>query len=474
MSRLPFLPVEANSGTGPAIYCAAAGAWATYRQLAADVATTGRAFAAPTKRLAFHRFANSYADVVAYLGMLAAGHCVALFDPNLTEDTLDRLIELYSPEWVVGGTTLADARYVADSGNFPIGRWRKVEMASVAPIHPDLCILLSTSGSTGSPKLVRLSYGNIAHNAAAIVKALTIDRHERTIAHLPLHYSFGLSVLHTHLLAGASLVLTGESVVSGGFWKLVRFQGCTSFSGTPYHFDMMNRLGLSRLRVPSLMTMAQAGGRLAPEMIQRLHEQMAARGGRFFVMYGQTEAGPRMTTLPSTASPTKMGSVGLPLHGAVIRILDPEGRPVPAGIRGEVVYAGPNVMMGYSGCRDDLVNGDQLGGILPTGDLGYLDTDGFLFIVGRTKRIAKVVGMRISLDEVERMASASGRVAAIEVSEGILVFAEGRDPSALDALRRNLARRLELSLRMLNVRGVDGLPATSSGKVDYARLQQMA
>lgn len=467
--RLPFLETVARGEAGrPALYLEDEGRWWDYATLSAKVASGVGALGGPGHKLAFLFFANKPGHIAAYLSLLAAGHVPALFDPGLAPDLVARLIETYSPALVVGQSRLA-----------PLPCWRALDGlgapcwrtgAEGPALHPDLCLLLSTSGSTGSPKLVRLGRKAVAANTDAIVGALAIGATERALAHLALHYSFGLSVLQTHLAAGASLVPTGRTMMEMEFWDLARGQGVTSLSGTPFHIAMLKRLDIERLDVPALSVIAQAGGRLAPELALAMARTMAARGGRFHVMYGQTEAAPRLSVMPALQVAGRPASVGLPLEGGAFEI---EGANGVADTPGPVLYRGPNVMMGYALSAGDLAHGDEMGGRLATGDLGYLDAEGYLFLTGRAARFAKAGGVRVSLDELEAMAGPLRRVAAIEAGGAIRLFAEGATAGEISTLRRDLQGRLRLGSGFLKVEALAQLPLTSQGKVDYQALRML-
>lgn len=367
------------------------------------------------------------ASAIAYLTAVRAGHAVILLEADADPTAI---VETYDPRYVVTGDGV-EVR----------------EQAAPAQLHPDLRVLLSTSGSTGSPKLVRLTEANVRANAASIAQYLDLGPGERAIQSLPLSYSYGLSVLNSHLHAGASVAFTPHSVIRPEFWADLRRHEATSFAGVPYAYQMLERIGMRDMDLPSLQTMTQAGGRLDPEIAARY-----ARRARFFVMYGQTEATARIAYVPPERLADKPGSIGIAIPGGELSVDD-----------GELVYRGPNVMMGYATARADLARGDELGGVLRTGDLGYADDDGFFYVTGRAKRIAKVYGQRINLDEVE--AAVDGPAGAIAGEDRIDVFAE-READA-----RALAARFRLPPRALRVHTIERLPVKASGKVDYAALR---
>lgn len=465
---MPFIAASATAETA-ALFDGATGRWHDYGDLRAAVGRLAGRLQRERKSLVFLLAGNDWASVVALLGAIEAGHAVALVDPALPAARLAELIERYRPEMVIGGSPRAGAESLADLG---LDAWLEMAPRPEAPaLAPELALLLSTSGSTGSSKFVRLSRSNLERNAEAIIEVLQIQSSDRALAHLALHYSYGLSILTSHLAAGASVVLTGDGLMSAGLWQLARSQRITSMPGVPYHYEILRRLDLGRLNLPSLVCLTQAGGKAKDELIRHFHDQMQRRGGRFYVMYGQTEAAPRITTLPSARLAEKLGSVGPALPGGRLEIVDDVGRPCPPGTEGEVIYHGPNVMLGYAHGRACLAKGDELGGRLATGDLGYLDSEGYLFLAGRSSRIAKVYGVRINLDEIEQRAGGGRPLAAIEAQERVILYVERASAPELEALRQTVLDQVQIHPSGLTVEAIDALPLKPNGKVDYQALR---
>ena len=351
--------------------------------------------------------------------------------------------------------------------------WERDTPSSTVP-HPELATLLATSGSTGDPKLVRLSRGAVLANTASIIEALGITGADVAVSSLPFYYSFGMSVLNTHLAAGATVVVEAGGLVARSFWPAVDRYQVTSLALVPSQYEMLRRLRFDPRRHPSLHTLTQAGGRLRADLVRDFHERMASVGGRLFVMYGQTEAAPRLTTLPAGRLAEKLGSVGPAVPGGRLTVRLEDGTETTApGVVGEVLYRGPNVMMGYAETAADLARGDERGGLLETGDLGHLDEEGYLFIDGRLKRFGKVFGVRLNLDDVERLAAATGpgAVAAVAGDDRVVVFVEGATVEQLAPRVSQLADRLKLHWSGFTMRGVPALPLLSNGKVDYRALE---
>jgi acyl-CoA synthetase (AMP-forming)/AMP-acid ligase II len=422
--------------TGTALIDDASGRSWTHAELTAAAQAMADRLRAPAKDVVLVRSRMDAATVIAYLGALQAGHAVLPADGETAE-----IERRYAPRFVVAGGDVEDRGPAAPGAAVP---------------HPDLALLLSTSGTTGSPRLVRLSAAAVQANAAAIAAYLELDPNERALASLPFGYSYGLSVLNSHLLAGAAVVLPAEGVVRPAFWEAFERHGCTSLAGVPYSYKLMERVGWRRRALPSLRTMTQAGGRMEPDAVRSVAAELARRGARLVVMYGQTEATARIAYVPPEILARKPGSIGVAIPGGELWVDE-----------GELVYRGPNVMLGYATTRDDLARGDDLGGVLRTGDLGHVDDDGCFFVTGRLKRIAKVHGLRVNLDEVEALVAGGGPAAALGAGDDRLaVFVEG-DP---EVARAALADGLALRGRSVVVRPVERLPVTSSGKIDYHAL----
>ncbi len=443
----------------------------TYGDLRAAEAVAAKS---PARALTFLFARNTPATVLALVSEWASGAAVALINPDLPSEAHKDLVTRFGPHRLIGPSDVVEPLGYADGGN--VHRLSRTVREGEGPaLHPDLFLLLSTSGTTGSAKFVRLSQKNVVSNAADIVTALGITPDDRALAHLPLHYSFGLSILTSHLRAGASLVLSEEGLMGSGLWNACRTHGCTSISGVPAQIDMLRKLSLRRLKVESLKTVCQAGGRADPAALQALHKELSDRGGRLFVMYGQTEAAPRITTLPAHLFADKPGSVGTALASGKLTIVSDDGAELPPGERGQVLYEGPNVMMGYASEPRHLSNGDEMRGKLMTGDLGYLDADGCLYLTGRKARFAKVAGLRLGLDEIERIAGELVRAAAIDGGDKVVVFAETEDGvDLLAAVEKRLYDQTSAPLRSYLVRAIPALPLMSNGKIDYARLQDIA
>ena len=342
-----------------------------------------------------------------------------------------------------------------------------------APGLGDTALLLGTSGSTGSAKQVRLSREAIRSNASSIALSLGLRKDDRAITSLPLSYSFGLSILHSHLHAGASVVLSNLSIGESEFWRQFTENGCTSFSGVPFSYQMLKQMRFNPQKYPLMRMMTQAGGKMAPDLLKYFSELTQNHGIQLRVMYGQTEATARMAIATNDEIMSDPATVGKAIPGGSFKVLDHEGQEVSTGVEGEITYRGPNVMLGYAESFEDLALPNQLNGVLPTGDLGYLDDHGRLFVTGRLRRITKVFGIRVSLDDVEQMLSRHGEIVAVS-GDDCIVIAVGPDVTAtFEQIKEEVANSLCTNKRGVVVRGVTSLPRLPTGKPNYEEVKRV-
>lgn len=413
----------------------------SYRQLSDRVHEFATVLGA-RRRLILLETRNDIPTLVRYLGALAGGHVVIPVPAGRDHQCI---IATYDPDVVIDG----DGVHIrSDTGR---------------ALHDDLALVMSTSGSTGSPKLVRLSHQNLVANARSIAGYLGIGDTDRAATTLPMSYCYGLSVIHSHLLVGASLILTENSVADPEFWELfARFEG-TSFAGVPYTFDLLERLGFESMELPHLRYVTQAGGRMPPERVRQFAALADRRGWQLFVMYGATEATARMAYLPPDLARTRSHAIGLPIPGGTFS-LDPLD-DWSDDDTGELIYRGPNVMMGYAHSPADLALGATLDE-LRTGDIARRGSDGLYEVIGRRSRFVKIYGLRIDLAQLETTLRQHG-VHALCADRGdrLAVVASGEHPSA--HVRRVASAAAGLPAGSIDAVTVDELPVLPSGKPDY-------
>ncbi|AEG43230.1 AMP-binding protein [Isoptericola variabilis] len=449
--RGTLLPDEPARADQPALI-AATGEVLSYEELrtAVDDLAARLPDAADGRRLVHLPVSPDLDGVLAYLATIEAGH-VALVTPE--DDRTAAILDRYRPDVTATGD--------------PAEPFTIHTSAPVHLLHPDLALLLSTSGSTGSPKLVRLSRRNVASNAAAIAEALGLTAHDRAITSLPLHYCFGLSVLHSHLAAGASVVLHDGSIMDDALWRAVDDHGVTTLAVVPHMVELMESTGVLERPHPSLRLVAQAGGRMHPDRVVRTAALGREQGFALAVMYGQTEATARISVLDPSLVADNPDAVGRPVPGTTIH-LDTEVPEAHDGA-GEVVVRGPGVMMGYAEHPDDLALGPMLTE-LRTGDLGRIGPDGLLRLVGRRSGFVKVMGLRIDVAAVEAALESAGFTPCVGGDDqGLTVAVEPESgTSTVETAAR--ARRVAGEASGLGPAAVAvavvELPHLSNGKVD--------
>ena len=424
------------------------------------------------KKLIFLFTNNSIESVIAYLSVLKSGDAVLLLDEKLNSEMKSNLISIYKPSVIINQNEPVEG-YQRKSFSTLKNCLFRVTKPEIK-LHPSLKVLLSTSGTTGSPKLVRLSADNIQSNADSIAQYLSIDENEKPVTTLPFNYSYGLSVINSHLLKGATIVLTDKTVFFKDFWNDFRKYECTSFAGVPYTYQMLKRTGFDKLDLPSLRTMTQAGGKLNEEMIKYFADYSEKRSIRFFVMYGQTEATARISYVPYEKLKNKIGSIGISIPGGKLMLMKDEIEITEPHQIGEIVYEGENVMLGYAESLEDLTKGNELNYILHTGDLGYFDEDRFFYVTGRMKRFIKMFGLRINLDEVQKMIENTFHIATACTGEDEKLKILIQTSDEMDSkVKQKICETYKLNPSTVLVKQTDMIPTKPSGKFDYEKINSM-
>ena len=453
-----------------ALICAN-GSSLSYRQLAEDVSALGACLR--TRTLAFCLCENSPASVVGYLACLNKKTVPLLLDKKINEGLLEELLHCYRPDYLYvpaeKAQGFADYETRTSYSNYVLLCRRE---AQETVLFENLALLLTTSGSTGSPKLVRQSYRNIQSNAEAIVSYLQLTADERPITTLPINYTYGLSIINSHLQVGATILMTDDSMNMKHFWDFFRAQEATSFGGVPFTYEMLKKIRFFRMNLPSLRYMTQAGGKLPPELHKEFAQWCREQDKAFVVMYGQTEATARMGYLPADKSLENFGSMGYAIPGGRFILADVNGNEIttPETV-GELIYEGDNVTLGYAQCRADLARGDERGGRLETGDMAKFDADGYYYVVGRKKRFLKIFGNRVNLDEIDLLIKKTFPdldCASTGVDDHMQTYITREDLT--DEVRRWLAATTHLSESAFEVKYIQDLPKNEAGKILYKEL----
>lgn len=415
----------------------------------------------PKRSLIFLLAENRIGSLLGYTAALSNRIVPLVISANTEEGLYNHLYDLYQPEYLWMPETKAEGKEII----FSAWEYCLVKTGNLpTPMYEGLSLLLPTSGSTGSPKLVRHSYRNIEANADNVRRLFKLDGTEKAMAILPMHYTMGLSVIASHLLAGAKLLLSGRSLLDKGFWTTLK--EATSFTGVPYSYEILTKMRFTRMDLPNLKVITQGGGKLTEAMWNTLAQYAQEKGKQFIATYGQSECTARMAYLPAEMALDKVCSIGIAEPGGQLSIIDDNGNETFEGeAQGEMVYRGENVTLGYATCREDLLKGDENHGIMHTGDLARRDSDGCYYIIGRLKRFLKIFGLRVGLDEVERMIKAEYKTDCYCKGNDEKLIVLVTDPKQVDILPTFIEEKTHLFHQKIEIQVVNEILRNEAGKV---------
>lgn len=425
----------------------------------------------PARSLFFLLVENNVGGIAWTIGNICAGNVPLILNAHLDEGLYKSLFELYQPPFVCVPEAMAE-RFDYEVVLTCFGYTLMKTGCEACPLHEDLSHLLPTSGSTGSPKLVRHQYANIEAAALNISTFFELTENDRPLMVLPLYYTMGLSMVFSHLYVGATILITNQSMTDRNFWRFMKEEHATSFTGVPYSYEILNLMRFFRMDLPDLTLLTQGGGRMTKELNLKFAEFCRDNGKRWIATYGQSECTARMAWLPAKWAVEKVGSIGIAVPNGELSLIDMDGQPITTPhTEGEMCYRGKNVTMGYARKRDDLLLGDERHGFIRTGDLAYFDEDGCYYIVGRMGRFLKLFGMRVGLDECERIVKGAFpglECACVGTDEKMLVYLT--DESYKDRVKEELVNRLKLVATSFEVRIIPTIPKNEAGKILYAKL----
>jgi long-chain acyl-CoA synthetase len=417
--------------------------------------------------------ANNTDAVSTYVGLTRAGAVPMLMPSTITHSQLRKIISAFSPNFIFAPADMASAL----PSTTTLGRFGSTSLLRNGgpqnlDLHDDLALMLSTSGSTGSLKFVRLSHQNLQANTRSITEFLSVCSDDRAITTMPMSYTYGLSILNTHLAAGASMILSESPMIGKAFWNTLRTEGATTFGGVPFVYEMLKKLRFNDMELPSLRYITQAGGRLPTTLAAEFADMCATKGIDFITMYGQTEATARMSYVPASMASEKAGCIGISIPGGKLWLRDDAGNRVSTPeTSGELMYQGDNVSLGYAESADDLSRGNDNQGVLATGDIATFDEDDYFKIVGRKKRFLKIYGHRVNLDEIEQDLRTAGFDCACAGEDDTLsVFIASGDA---DRIKRHITRETNVNARALKMHDIHEIPRNAAGKILYADLQRL-
>ena len=443
----------------------------TYGELRDFAAQAGQLM--PSRSLFFLLVENNVGAIAWTISNICAGNVPLILNAHLDEGLYKSLYELYLPPFVCVPEKMAekfDYQTVCTFYGYTLMKTGN----ETCPMNEDLSHLLPTSGSTGSPKLVRHKYDNIEAAALNISTFFELTEQDRPLMVLPLYYTMGLSMVFSHFFVGATVLITNLSMTDRNFWKFMKEERASSFTGVPYSFEILNLMRIFRMDLPDLKLLTQGGGRMPKELNLKFAEWCRDTGRLWIATYGQSECTARMAWLPPQWAVEKVGSIGIAVPNAELSLIDADGNNITTpNTEGEMCYCGKNVTMGYARKREDLLLGDERHGFIRTGDLAYFDGDGCYYIVGRMGRFLKLFGMRVGLDECERIVKSKFpglECACVGTDEKMLVYLT--DETYKEQVKEELVSRLKLVASSFEVRIIPEIPKNEAGKTLYAKLNE--
>lgn len=413
---------------------------------------------------------NTAGSLAGYIGFIEKTAVPVTLNDKIDRLLLDTLIEAYVPRYIWVPEELKES-FNYDNVFCTLGYCLLKLENKIYPVNDKLQLLMTTSGTTGSPKFVRYKKGNLESNAKNVALAFGWTDKERGICDLGMQYTMGLNVINTHLYVGATVLLTTHNLMSSEFWEYIKKEKGTNFTGVPFSYDILSRLHFDKMELPDLQTFAQGGGKVSDKRFTELSDYANKTGKRFVPTFGTTETSARLSLLPSELTKDKVGSIGRAIPEGEMFLVDENGTIITDLIaEGELCYRGPNVTMGYALSHEDLIKDDEWNGEFHTGDLAKRDKDGCYYITGRKSRFLKLLSYRVGLDQTEKL---------IQEQFNIECACTGSDQRMDIYITRNTLKNDVLSFisektglfrNLFKVFVVDTIPRNNSGKIAYKEL----
>lgn len=424
----------------------------------------------PERELVFCLCENKAGSLVGLLSLYDNKDVCLLLSSHIDRGLLQELCDTYSPSyfWMpTNQVSTFEYEEIYSSFDFSLCRTGK----KAPDMHPQLSMLMTTSGTTGSPKLVRHKYGNIESNAKNVASIFSWTSEDRGIIDLPMQYTMGLNVITSHLYAGATVLLVEANLLSANYWQFIKEQNATNFTGVPYSYEILSKLRFQRMDLPTLHTMAEGGGKLSDAQFENFAKFALERGKRFYATFGTTETSARLAYLPPEEAATHIGSIGQAIPEGKLSLVDDEGIEITQPeVEGELKYEGPNVTMGYGTCMEDLLKGDEFCGTYLTGDIARKDVDGYFYIVGRKKRFLKLFGLRVSLDQSEKIIREAFNIECACTGNDQQMSIYITDEHLKEDVKKLIVEKTGLIQTAFVINVISEIPRFESGKINYKKL----
>ena len=425
----------------------------------------------PKRSVIFLLMVNNIGGIAWSVGSINAGVVPLLLNAQIDSALFQQLFDLYAPQFIC-----VPEEQMGNYDYFPVvtEQYGYVLLNTgneTYPVYEELSHLLPTSGSTGSPKLVRHCYRNIEAAGLNISTFFDLTSSDRPLLVLPLYYTMGISVVFSHFYVGATVLITDLSMTDKAFWTFMKEQRASSFTGVPYSFEILKLIRFFKMDLPDLTLLTQGGGKMQRQLNLQFAEYAQEHGKRWIATYGQTEGTARMAYLPPEYAVTKVGSIGKAVPNGELSLIDEHGNPVETPYtEGEMCYRGKNVTLGYALKKEDLILGDERNGFMRTGDIAYRDGDGCYYIVGRMGRFLKLFGMRVGLDECEQMIKAKYPVECACTGSDDQMTVYIVDDQYAQQIRQELVEKTKIVASAFDIQVIESIPKNEAGKILYSRL----
>lgn len=447
------------------------GSTLTYSQLAGNIHEISSVL--QERELIFCLCENKAASLLGFLSFYDHKDVCLLLSSHIDRELLQSLQATYHPSYFwMPESLISEFGY---SVVYNTMGYCLCKTGDSAPqMHPELSMLMTTSGTTGSPKLVRHKYGNIESNAKNVAKVFSWTTFDKGIIDLPMQYTMGLNVITSHLYAGATILLLESNVLSPKYWKFIKEHKATDFTGVPYSYEILSKLRFQKMDLPDLYTLAVGGGKLSDSQFAAFANYAKDKEKRFFATFGTTETSARLAFLPPHEAVSHVGSIGTAIPEGSLSLIDEEGNEITSvNVEGELKYEGPNVTMGYGECVEDLMKNDEFCGTYFTGDIAKKDIDGYFYIVGRKKRFLKLFGLRVSLDQCEKIIKDSLSIECACTGNDQLMVIYITNDSQKEKVKKLISEKTGLIPKSFVVKIIDTIPRFESGKINYKSLNNV-
>lgn len=420
-----------------------------------------------TRSIVFHFSENSVASLSFYVACMQIKAVPLLLSPQTDIGLITDLIEKYQPNYIIAPQRIC--HYFQGEVLNETDDYKLIKLSdTLHQLYDHLSLVLPTSGSTGSPKLVRHSYHNLESSSQSVSALFDLNKYDKAFLFLPMYYTMGLSVINSHLRVGATLLLVKSAMTDADFWKVLKTSNPTNITGVPYSFEILKKLRFFRMQFPSLKFITQGGGKLTNEIYDDCVTFASTNNINFVPTYGQTEGAARMTYLNSSMVTLKKGSIGKAIPNGILSIINDSGTESYLGeATGEMVYRGPNVTLGYANNLQDLNLPDERFGVLYTGDLVRRDAEGFYFITGRKSSFLKLYGIRVALDEIEKIVTTNFDLQCACGGNDQKMIVLITKPNINKAVTEFIVKKTGLFHQSFAVEYVEEIPRNETGKVTF-------